>query len=295
MPNLKDLRTRKKSVQSTKKITAAMKMIAAAKLKKAQEKAQAARPYAQMMTRMLDDIIGNRADIHDLPELIIGHSHAHKHLVILLTSDRGLCGGFNTGLVKQTRLLLEDYLKRGLDIKIMCMGRKGEEQLKREYGQLITDVIRAQDLPRYYHADRMAQLLLEQFDNQTFDVCTIVYNHFISALKNEVTVQQLIPFKTGQTNKSLEVSSTSSAIAYEYEPSKKQVLTQLARKNLSVQIFRAMLETAASEHGARMAAMDSATRNASEMIRDLELRYNRTRQALITNELIEIISGAQAL
>ena len=295
MPNLKDLRTRKKSVQSTKKITAAMKMIAAAKLKKAQEQAQAARPYAQTMSKMLGDILNSRADNYDLPELLTGHSDTNNHLIILLTSDRGLCGGFNTGLVKQTRLLLQDHSKRGLNTNLICVGHKGEEQLKRDYGRLIIDVMKAQDLPRYHHADKLAQLLLEQFDKKIFAVCTIVYNHFISALRNEITVQQLIPFKTMQAEQGQDASSTLSSVAYEYEPSKKQVLAQLVRKNLSIQIFRAMLETAASEHGARMAAMDSATRNASEMIRDLELRYNRTRQALITNELIEIISGAQAL
>ena len=309
MPTLKDLRIRKKSVQSTKKITAAMKMIAAAKLKKAQEKAQSARPYANIMKQMLAEVLLNSRGDSDLPALISGHvqtyndneldhrSAKQKHLIVLLTSDRGLCGGFNTGLVKHARLLINDLTQRGHNITIVCIGRKGEEQLKREYKDLIVDVRQAQDLPQYHYADAIAQWLCERFDDKMFDVCTIIYNRFITALKNEVTLKPLIPcYETSSESTILTDNNKHSVtLVYEYEPSKKTVLTQLVRKNLSVQIFQALLETAASEHGARMTAMDSATRNAAEMIRKLELSYNRTRQAMITNELIEIISGAQAL
>jgi F-type H+-transporting ATPase subunit gamma len=299
MPSLKELRNRKKSVQATRKITAAMKMIAAAKLKKAQEQAQAARPYARLMAKMLDDVMNQGDQIKDPLPLLHGTGKTDVHLIVVVTSDRGLCAGFNTTIVKRARKLFAMEHAKGRRVKILCVGRKGYEQLRRDYESAILDTTKAVTTPRFKDAARLSARIVDLLQKQEFDICTIIYNKFISALSHEVTVHRLIPFTALetdqiQTSNIRQVTPGESSI-YEYEPSKEQVLADLLPRNLSVQIYRAFLETAASEHGARMTAMDSATRNAEDMMKGLELRYNRTRQAQITRELIEIISGAEAL
>ncbi len=293
MANLKELRVRKKSVVATKKITSAMKMISAAKLRRAQELAQAGRPYADLMARMMADIISKQEDLSTAPFLLVGNGKSKVHLFIVATANRGLCGNFNSSIVRLAKKRISEALQDGLTVKIFCIGKKGREQLKREYASLILDTLNAYDKPRYADAADISRRITEMFEGGEFDVCTIIYNKFVSALTQKVTEHRLIPFSPLSDEQA--VSKASIASSYEYEPSKTQILTNLLPKNLSVQIYRALLENAASEQGARMAAMDGATRNAEEMIHSLELKYNRTRQAIITKELIEIISGAEAL
>lgn len=300
MPSLQGLRHRKKSVQSTKKITSAMKMIAAAKLRKAQERAQTARPYANMMAKMLMDLMSHKDDFkRDMPRLLRGKPEGKIHLFIVFSSNRGLCGGFNSSLVRTARELIDAAIQDGKTVKIICYGHKAREQLRRQYGSMILETISALGQPRFYDASQLCERLVKMFDEGAFDVCSILYNKFISALSHEVTERRLIPFtplEIDSEDREKELSEGSPFVSlYEYEPSKEKVLEELVPKNLSIQIYRAMLESNASEHGARMTAMDGATRNAEEMIEDLDLKYNRTRQAYITSELIEIISGAEAL
>lgn len=293
MANLKELRVRKKSVVATKKITSAMKMISAAKLRRAQELAQASRPYADLMARMMADLISKQEDPSTAPPLLIGNGKSKVHLFVVATANRGLCGSFNSSIVRLAKKKIAEALQDGVTVKILCIGKKGREQLKRDYAALILETINAYDKPRYADAADISRRVKEMFETGEFDLCTIFYNKFVSALTQKVTEQRLIPFSPLPEEQ--EPSKASIASSYEYEPSKNQVLTNLLPKNLSVQIYRALLENAASEQGARMAAMDGATRNAEEMIHALELKYNRTRQAIITKELIEIISGAEAL
>ena len=299
MANLQELRNRKKSVQATRKITAAMKMIAAAKLKKAQERAQEARMYAQMMIKMLEDVMTQRDNQTDTLPLLNGTGKKECHLIVAITSDRGLCGGFNAVVVKEVIRLIQNEKAQSHQIKILCIGYKGYEQLKRDYGTFIHSVIKVGDKPKFRDAARISTLIQTLFTNQDFDICTIVYNKFISALQRDVTQHRLIPIQTPEhirsTVRGRDISLTTTDILYEYEPSRTLVLAELLPKNLSTQIYQTLLESAASEHGARMTAMDSATHNAEDMIHDISLRYNRTRQAQITRELIEIISGAEAL
>jgi F-type H+-transporting ATPase subunit gamma len=304
MAGLKEIRTRKKSIYATKKITSAMKMIAAARLKRAQEHAQAARPYASLMAIMLQDLIKQSDHLQDSLPLLYGTGKQDTHLLISVTSDRGLCGGFNASIAKQTRQLIAQELTIGRQVKLICVGRKGYEQLKREYGHLVHEVRSMGTAPRFREAARLSKTIIDLLEAQAFDICTIIYNKFISALSHEVTSHRLVPFtalasdsdyvKNVQKNLKPETFLSARSL-YEYEPSQNRVLAELLPKNLSVQIFRAFLETAASEQAARMTAMDSATRNAEEIMHGLELQYNRTRQAQITRELIEIISGAEAL
>lgn len=292
MPNLKDLRNRINSVKSTQKITAAMKMVAAAKFRRAQEQAEAGRPYADRMERMLCSLAESLEGREDVSRWLAGTGKDDVHLVVVATSDRGLCGSFNSSIVRDVRRLLRDLRADGKTIKILCVGRKGRDQLKREFGQFIVETIDEVGRPRLDFDDalRIAGRVRSMFEAGAFDLCTIVYNHFRSALTQVVTRRQLIPCPLPQAD-----AAQGPQAVYEYEPSEEEILAELLPLNLAVQTYRMLLENTASEHGARMTAMDNATRNAGEMIEDLTLYYNRTRQAYITKELIEIISGAEAL
>jgi F-type H+-transporting ATPase subunit gamma len=295
MPSLKDLRVRINSVKSTQKITSAMKMVAAAKLRRAQEQAEAARPYAERMERVLGSLASSFAGQEGAPGLLAGNGKDQVYLVVVMTSDRGLCGGFNSSIVRGARRLIRELQGAGKQVKILCVGRKGRDQLRRDFGNLIIATIEDVAKPRltFEAADRIARRITDMFEAGEFDVCRIIYNRFKSAMTQIVTIQQIIPFVAGATEGT--AASSGSLASYEYEPDEAEILTALLPRNLSVQVFRALLENNASEQGARMAAMDSATRNAGDMINRLTINYNRSRQAYITKELIEIISGAEAL
>ena len=295
MPSLKDLRNRISSVRATQKITSAMKMVAAAKLRRAQEAAEAARPYAERMERMLGSLGGSMAGGAGAPKLLAGSGEDRVHLVVVATADRGLCGGFNGGIVRRARELIEELEAAGKTVRILCVGRKGRDQLRRLHGTKIVDVIEGvgRRSVEFAEADAIAERVRTMFDGGEFDVCAMVYARFKSAISNEVTVQQLVPAPLPETDEG-ETPEGPSAV-YIYEPDEEAILEDLLPRNVSVQVYRALLENAASEHGARMAAMDNATRNAGDMIARLTLQYNRTRQAMITKELIEIISGAEAV
>ncbi len=295
MPSLKDLRTRINSVKSTQKITSAMKMVAAAKLRRAQEQAEAARPYAERMERVLGSLAASMAAQEGAPALLAGTGNDAVQLVVVMTSDRGLCGGFNSSIVRGARRLIRDLQTSGKQVKVLCVGRKGRDQLRRDIGNLIIGTIEDVAKPRltYGSAERVAQRISSMYAAGDFDVCTIIYNRFKSAMTQIVTTQQLIPFAPPSESAGVE-TATSGAI-YEYEPDEAEILAQLLPRNLSVHLYRALLENNASEQGARMTAMDSATRNAGDMINRLTINYNRSRQAYITKELIEIISGAEAV
>ncbi len=289
MASLKDLRIRINSVKSTQKITSAMKMVAAAKLRRAQEHALAARPYAERMERVLGGLASSMAGQDGAPALLAGNGRSRVHLVVVMTSDRGLCGAFNSSIVRGAKRLLRDLLREGKDVKLFCVGRKGRDQLKREYGSLIVGDMEDVGKPslRYDSGAAVAQRLAGMFEAGEFDVCTIVYNKFKSVISQIVTVQQLIPFPIP--------TAGAPQSPHECEPDEADLLALLLPRNLAVQVFRALLENVASEQGARMTAMDNATRNAGDMINRLTITYNRTRQAAITKELIEIISGAEAV
>ena len=290
MPSLKSLRVRINSVKSTQKITSAMKMVAAAKLRRAQDQAVAARPFAERMSRMLSSLAGSFVGAAGAPPLLAGTGKEQVHLIVVATSDRGLCGAFNSSIVRGARQHIRQLLAEGKTVKVLCVGRKGRDQLRRDYGRLIGESM--EDVGRrglsFADAQRVAARILAMFEAGEFDVCTIIYNRFKSAISQVVTRQQLIPFP-------VEVAEGDTATVYEYEPGEDEILSALLPRNLAVQIFRALLENAASEQGARMTAMDNATRNAGDMIKRLTQNYNRTRQAAITKELIEIISGAEAV
>jgi F-type H+-transporting ATPase subunit gamma len=293
MPSLKDLRNRIRSVRSTQKITSAMKVVAASRLRRAQEQVEAARPYAQRMERVLGSLAGRMAGLPDAPPLLVGTGREDTHLLVVATSDRGLAGGFNASILRETRRRIRELLPAGKNILLLTIGRKGREGLRRDYGRLIhdslTDVGRRQ--LSFEEAHDIAQRILVLYQGGGFDVATIIFNRFRSAMTQIVTAHQLIPFQTAGE----ETTSSLGGAIHEFEPSEEEILAELLPKNLAVQIYIALLENAASEQGARMTAMDNATRNAGEMIDRLTLNYNRTRQAAITKELIEIISGAEAL
>ena len=295
MPSLKELRNRISSVRATQKITSAMKMVAAAKLRRAQEAAEAARPYAERMERMLGSLGGSLAGSAGAPKLLAGSGEDRTHLVVVATADRGLCGGFNGGIVRRARELIDELEAGGRTVRILCVGRKGRDQLRRLHGTKIVDVIEGvgRRSVEFAEADAIAERVRTMFDEGAFDVCTMVYARFKSAISNEVTVQQLVPAPLPAAEEGAD--SGGPAAVYIYEPDEEAILEDLLPRNVSVQVYRALLENAASEHGARMAAMDNATRNAGDMIARLTLQYNRTRQAMITKELIEIISGAEAV
>lgn len=298
MASLKDLRARINSVKNTRKITSAMKMVAAAKLRRAQEAAEAGRPYAERMERMLGNLASSVAGQAGAPKLLAGTGSDERHLLIVMTADRGLCGGFNGSIVRNTRLMIRELTAAGKDVKMICVGRKGRDALKREFGDRILKTYEGLNRrgATFEGADEVAQQVLAMFDADEFDVCTVVYNKFQSAISQIVTRQQLIPFPVPEVpaNEN-EAASAGPKALYEYEPSEEGILADLLPKNVSMQVFSALLESDASEQGARMSAMDNATRNAGDMIDRLSLVYNRTRQAQITKELIEIISGAEAL
>ena len=296
MASLKSLRVRIRSVRSTQKITSAMKMVAAAKLRRAQEQAVAARPYAERMERMLGSLAGSIGSAQGAPRLLAGTGSDAKHLVIVATSDRGLCGAFNGSIVRNARQMLRQLDADGKSFKILCIGRKARDLLRRDYGSAIVATFEELDRPRltFAKAADIADKVLELFAAGEFDVATVIYNRFRSAISQIVTRQQLIPFAPPEGAPKAEEEAKSRAV-YEYEPDEGEILAELLPRNLAVQMFRALLENYASEQGARMTAMDNATRNAGDMIGDLTMTYNRTRQAQITKELIEIISGAEAV
>ncbi|WP_029013792.1 F0F1 ATP synthase subunit gamma [Niveispirillum irakense] len=295
MPSLKDIRNRITSVKSTQKITSALKMVAASKLRRAQEQAEAGRPYAERMGRMLASLAANVAGSLEAPRLMVGTGEDKVHLLVVMTADRGLAGGFNSSIVRATKRTIQSLQAQGKTVKLLCVGRKGRDLLRREFPSLI--VASFEDVGKkrlsFADADMVTNKLLELFDTGAFDVATIVYNKFKSAMTQEVTLQQVIPFAAPEvSNDAGEVAGRS---VYEFEPTEEAILTDLLPRNLAIQVYSALLESAASFFGAQMTAMDSATRNAGEMIKKYTLIYNRTRQASITKELIEIISGAEAV
>ncbi|MFZ9633372.1 MAG: F0F1 ATP synthase subunit gamma [Alphaproteobacteria bacterium] len=294
MPSLKQYRTRIASVKSTQKITSAMKMVAAAKLRRAQEKAEAARPYAERMSRMLGSLAGSLSGGAGAPALLAGTGRSEVHLVVVATSDRGLCGAFNSSIVRGARNHVRQLLSEGKQVRIFCVGRKGRDQLRRDFAKLIVGSM--EDVGRrslsFADAQRITDRILQMFAAGEFDVCSLFYARFRSAITQIVTRQQLIPFAI---EGGAGPAASAGGAVYEYEPDEEQILAELLPRNLSVQVFRALLENNASEQGARMTAMDNATRNAGDMIKRLTLSYNRQRQASITKELIEIISGAEAV
>ncbi len=296
MATLKSLRDRRQSVKSTQKITMAMKMVAGAKLRRAQERVEAGRPYAHMMRKMLQDL-AEKAEALETPQpLLVGTGRTDKQLVIVATSDRGLCGAFNSSIIRQARRLIASHQAAGREVKLLCIGQKAKDMLGREYGEIIVESYTQVGYPRLYFTEalRISDGLIKMYEDGQFDVCTIIYNHFKSAIVQELSTHQLIPVKIDREEADKGDPSELNAI-YEYEPTEDKILSELLPQNIAVQIYNALLENAASEQGARMTAMDNASRNAGEMIRDLTLSYNRTRQAQITRELIEIISGAEAL
>ncbi len=297
MASLKELRTRIGSVKKTQKITSAMKMVAAAKLRRAQEQAEAARPYAERMERVLGSLAESLKGRDGAPPLLAGTGGDEMHLLVVMTSDRGLCGGFNSSIVRRVRGLIRDHHENGKAVKILCVGRKGRDQLRRDYGTMIVDVIDEIGRPvlNYDDARRVRSRIMELFEAGEFDVCTLLYNEFRSAISQVVTELQLIPFAVAPEEAEEAVAASGTSAVYEFEPDEEEILADLLPRNISVQVFRALLESNASEQGARMTAMDNATRNAGDMIDKLTLNYNRTRQAQITKELIEIISGAEAV
>jgi F-type H+-transporting ATPase subunit gamma len=292
MPSLKDLRNRITSVKSTRKITKAMQMVAAAKLRRAQESALAARPYSERMATVLANLSASMEGRDDAPQLLAGNGKDQTHLLVVCTAERGLCGGFNSSIARLAREHADRLLAQGKTVKIITVGKKGNDILKRLYGRFIIDTVdlRGARTLAFSHAQGIAQKVLKLFEDGQFDVCTLFFAEFKSVIAQKPTALQLIPasVKGGKT------PDLGGAI-YDSEPDEGEILADLLPRNIAVQIFRALLENAASEQGARMSAMDSATRNAGDMINKLSIRYNRQRQAQITKELIEIISGAEAL
>ncbi len=293
MPSLKDLKIRINSIKSTQKITSAMKMVAAAKLRRAQEQAEAGRPYAERMERMIGSLAGKASGAGG-PRLLAGSGSDQTHLIVVMTADRGLCGAFNSSIVRAARRRIAALTEDGKTVKILCVGKKARDALRREFGSLIVDSY--EGLTRrgvaFESADDIARKIIRMFDDGELDVCTAIFNRFQSAMTQIVTEQRLIPASVPEV---ADDADAGSGALYEYEPDEEGILAALLPRNVATQIFSALLENTASEHGARMTAMDNATRNAGDMINSLTLTYNRTRQADITKELIEIISGAEAL
>jgi F-type H+-transporting ATPase subunit gamma len=295
MANLKELRGRINSVKSTRKITQAMKMVAAAKLRRAQSQAEEARPFAERMARMLASLGQAVAGSPDAPKLLVGSGADRVHLLVVVTADRGLAGAFNTNVGRFARARIRELEAQGKTVKVMTIGRKGTVYLKREYASRFVNELSFQAKKRigFAEANEVAAMITAMLEAGEFDVCSLLYNRFHSVISHIPTAQQLIPTQLPQA--AAAGAEATAQADYEYEPDEATILAQLLPKNLAIQIYRAMLESAAGEHGARMNAMDSATRNAGDMINKLTLVYNRTRQANITRELIEIISGAEAL
>jgi len=291
MASLKDMRVRIAATKATQKITKAMQMVAASKLRRAQVAAEAARPYAERMGKVLGSIASAVAGSDSAPKFLAGTGADKVHLLVVCTAERGLCGPFNSSIVRLAREKANALVNDGKEVKILCVGRKGYDQLRRLYGKLIIETVELRGVRTigFEQAEMIAKKIIALFDQGAFDVCTLFFSRFKSVIAQIPTAQQIIPpvFENEAEN--------GTSAAYEYEPEEDEILAELLPRNLSVQVFRALLENAASEQGARMSAMDNATRNAGEMIRKQTLTYNRTRQAMITKELIEIISGAEAL
>ena len=292
MASLKELRNRIASVQATQKITRAMQMVAASKLRRAQEAAEAARPYADRMGAVLGNLAASINDVESAPKLLAGTGSDKRHLLIVATAERGLCGGFNSSIARLAREDATRLLAAGKKVQILCVGRKGYDVLKRYFGDELLEPVTYQGLKAigFDQAQEVAERVLGDFDADAFDVCTLYYSKFENVISQIPTGLQIIPASFDDTE-----TPDLGGAAYDYEPEENDILDALLPRNIAVQILRALLENAASEQGARMSAMDNATRNAGEMIDDLSITYNRSRQAQITKELIEIISGAEAL
>ena len=291
MPSLKDLKNRIEAVKSTRKITKAMQMVAAAKLRRAQEAAEMARPYAEKMNDVMGGLAASVGNAEGAPRLLAGTGGDQTHLLVVMTSERGLCGGFNSSIVRLARAKIEELLSANKTVKIITVGKKGREQLKRDYQDHMIHHVDLTEVKRvgYANAAEIASDILSRFDADEFDVATIFFSRFQSVISQVPTAQQVIPavFEASEDD--------SASTLYDYEPSEEAILEDLLPRGVATQVFTALLENAASEQGARMSAMDNATRNAGEMIDKLTIQFNRSRQAVITNELIEIISGAEAL
>jgi len=291
MASLDDLKKRISSVKSTQKITKAMKMVAAAKLRRAQENAEKGRPYSDKMNNIILNLSNGITDKENAPKLLAGSGDNKIHLCVVLTSDRGLCGGFNTNIIKKAKSYFQKILNEGKIIKIITVGSKGYDQLKRVYKNNIIEKIsfKGSKNINYFDADKVGKIIIGKFEKKEFDICTIFYNQFKNVITQIPQEQQIIPLKSS------ELQGDFSDDNYEFEPEEDEILSNLLPRNISTQIFKAMLENSASEQGSRMSAMDNATRNAGEMVDKLTIEYNRSRQAAITKDLIEIISGAESL
>ncbi len=291
MASLDDLKKRIASVKSTQKITKAMKMVAAAKLRKAQESAEKGRPYSEKMNNVILNLSSGISDKENAPKLLSGTGDNKVYLCVVMTSDRGLCGGFNSNIIKKAKSYFSKILSEGKELKIMTVGSKGNDQLKRMYGDKIIENISFKESKNanYFDADKVGKIVIDKFERSEFDICTIFYNQFKNVITQIPQAQQIIPLNSEGSE------DNTSEESYEFEPDEDEILNNLLPKNISTQIFKAMLENSASEQGSRMSAMDNATRNAGEMVDKLTIQYNRSRQAAITKELIEIISGAESL
>ena len=291
MASLDDLKKRIASVKSTQKITKAMKMVAAAKLKRAQDNAEKGRPYSEKMNNIILNLSEGISDKENAPKLLSGTGKDQIHLCVVMTSDRGLCGGFNSNIIKKAKSYFSRLSSEGKELKIITVGSKGNDQLKRVFGDKIIENISFKNSKNanFFDAEKVSKIIIEKFQQEEFDVCTIFFNQFKNVITQIPQAQQIIPLKTDIDDKEKSEDN------YEFEPDEDEILTNLLPKNISTQIFKAMLENSASEQGARMSAMDNATRNAGEMVDKLTIEYNRSRQAAITKELIEIISGAESL
>tara|TARA_R110000868_G_scaffold400321_1_gene674605 strand:- start:1064 stop:1963 length:900 start_codon:yes stop_codon:yes gene_type:complete len=298
MPSLKDYRDRITSVKSTRKITSAMKMVAASKLKKAQSQAEASQPYAVAMSEMLARVAASLPADFAGPKLLVGTGAENTHLLIVVSSDRGLCGGFNSNLSRRVKREVAKLTAEGKDVKIICAGRKAYEILKLQHAKIIIKTyfgIGQKGRVDFSSAREITDFVLQNFEDEAFDVCTLMYNEFKNVLVQTPAAQQLIPFKLPEVADDVKEEVSGPVAPYDFEPEESIILGKLLPRNLGVQLFRALLDSAAGEQAARMTAMDNATRNAGDMINDLSVQYNRARQAHITRELIEIISGAEAL
>jgi len=294
MPNLKDLKNRIESVKNTRKITKAMQMVAAAKLRRAQDAAEASRPYTERFNSVLGALASAKGSEPGGPILLIGTGKDQTHLLIVMTAERGLCGGFNSNIARLARSHANKLIEEGKTVKIVTVGKKGRDVIKRDLSEHFIDHVDLSEMKsiRYTDAVAISQTILDRFNSKEFDVATMFYSKFVNVVTQIPTEQQIIPANFGESD---EPKASAPQLSYEYEPTEEEILADLLPRGVGTQIFAALLENGASEQGARMSAMDNATRNAGDMIDKLTIQYNRSRQAVITNELIEIISGAEAL
>jgi F-type H+-transporting ATPase subunit gamma len=294
MPNLKDLKNRIESVKNTRKITKAMQMVAAAKLRRAQDAAEASRPYTERFNSVLGALASAKGSEPGGPTLLVGTGKDQTHLLIVMTAERGLCGGFNSNIARLARSHANKLIEEGKTVKIVTVGKKGRDVIKRDLSEHFIDHVDLSEMKsiRYTDAVAISQTILDRFNSKEFDVATMFYSKFVNVVTQIPTEQQIIPANFGESD---EPKASAPQLSYEYEPTEEEILADLLPRGVGTQIFAALLENGASEQGARMSAMDNATRNAGDMIDKLTIQYNRSRQAVITNELIEIISGAEAL